>query len=264
MRLSELAGFVLNWKLEAMREEEDAGVAEDASLEAGEIKREASIDPSASPSSSSPHLLVVKVAHGLRLHEITLPMHATFGDLKSSLAPLTGVYPHEQRLLFKGKQREDNDLLQDAGIKNNSKILLLEDAASKERRLDEARQNERFAKACQAVAHVREEIDKLAAQVTTLEATVESGDKVPDNAFAMLSELLMRQLLKLDSIEAEGEAKVQRKVEVQRVQRFADAVDQLKVKNSDLSKALVVSSGTLEQIKPTTTSSSSTDRECFD
>ena len=44
--------------------------------------------------------------------------------------------------------------------------------------------------------------------------TVNGGTKVVDSQFTMLSELLMRELLKLDTVEAEGEAKVQRKIEV--------------------------------------------------
>ena len=44
--------------------------------------------------------------------------------------------------------------------------------------------------------------------------TVNGGTKVVDSQFSMLSELLMRELLKLDSVEAEGEAKVQRRIEV--------------------------------------------------
>lgn len=43
---------------------------------------------------------------------------------------------------------------------------------------------------------------------------VNSGTKVVNEEFDMSAELLMRQLLKLDSIEAEGEAKMQRKAEV--------------------------------------------------
>lgn len=40
------------------------------------------------------------------------------------------------------------------------------------------------------------------------------GTKVPEKEFDISAELLMRQLLKLDGIEAEGEAKIQRKAEV--------------------------------------------------
>lgn len=40
------------------------------------------------------------------------------------------------------------------------------------------------------------------------------GTKVSDKEFAVSTELLMRQLLKLDGIKAEGEARMQRKAEV--------------------------------------------------
>ena len=42
-----------------------------------------------------------------------------------------------------------------------------------------------------------------------------AGRKVEDKEFVVLAELLMVQLLKLDGIEAEGEARAQRKAEVQ-------------------------------------------------
>lgn len=41
-----------------------------------------------------------------------------------------------------------------------------------------------------------------------------SGTKLAVEEFDVSAELLMRQLLKLDGIEAEGEAKLQRKAEV--------------------------------------------------
>ena len=40
------------------------------------------------------------------------------------------------------------------------------------------------------------------------------GTKVSDKEFVVSTELLMRQLLKLDSIQAEGEEKMQRRAEV--------------------------------------------------
>ena len=51
-------------------------------------------------------------------------------------------------------------------------------------------------------------------QVGSLEMAVSGRVKVEEKQFVLLSELLMRDLLKLDSVEAEGEAKVQRKIEV--------------------------------------------------
>lgn len=87
------------------------------------------------------------------------------GELKWILAPLTGLHPQEQRLLFRGKEREDADYLHIAGVSDMSKISLVEDPASKEKKWEELRQNENIAKACQAIAHIRDEVDKLAGQV---------------------------------------------------------------------------------------------------
>lgn len=70
---------------------------------------------------------------------------------------------------------------------------------------------------------------KLSFQVSALESAVYKGAQVADNEFVVLTELLMRQLLKLDRIVAEGEARLQRKIEVHRVQTMVDTLDSLKV-----------------------------------
>lgn len=74
-------------------------------------------------------------------------------------------------------------------------------------------------------------ISKLFFQVSALESQVYKGAEVADNEFVVLTELLMRQLLKLDGIVAEGEAKLQRKIEVRRVQTMVDTLDSLKMRN---------------------------------
>ncbi|KAK7849808.1 bag family molecular chaperone regulator 4 [Quercus suber] len=120
-----------------------------------------------------------------------------------------------------------------AGVKDMSKVILLEDPASKERKLKEMQKNQCILKAYEAVAKVRAEVDKLSEKVIALEANVHGGIKVTNKEFVVLTELLMLQLLKLDSIEAEGEAKVQRRIEVRRVQSFVDTLDNLKARNSN-------------------------------
>ncbi|KAH7295675.1 hypothetical protein KP509_27G060400 [Ceratopteris richardii] len=155
------------------------------------------------------------------------------GELKWVLAPLTGLHPQEQRLLFRGKERDDADFLHIAGVSDMSKLSLVEDPASKEKKREELMQNENIAKACQAVALIRDEVDKLSAQIHSLESMVNSGKIIEEKRFTTLSELLMRELLNLDSIEAHGEAKVQRKIEVKRVQTLNDRVDSLKLQNSN-------------------------------
>lgn len=48
---------------------------------------------------------------------------------------VTGLEPKEQRLLYKGKEREDCEYLHMVGVKDKDKVLLFEDPAIKERKL---------------------------------------------------------------------------------------------------------------------------------
>lgn len=84
------------------------------------------------------------------------------GVIKNALAQKTGLDPQDQRLLFRGKEKEDEEHLHLAGVKDRSKILLLEDPASKERKLEEIeKSNIEIRKASEAVAKVRAEVDQL-------------------------------------------------------------------------------------------------------
>ena len=53
------------------------------------------------------------------------------------LSMVTGLEPREQRLLFRGKEREDTDHLHMVGVrdKDKDKVLLLEDPALKDMKL---------------------------------------------------------------------------------------------------------------------------------
>lgn len=178
-------------------------------------------------------MIKIKVSHGSYHHEITVPAQSTFGELKRVLANETGLEPKEQRLLFRGKEKDDEEFLHMVGVKDMSKVILLEDPASKERKLEEMRRKQSIMKAYEAVAKVRAEVDKLTEKVIALEATVCRGTKVADKEFVILAEFFMVQLLKLDTIEADGEAKVQRRIEVRRIQSFVDRLDNLKARNSN-------------------------------
>lgn len=57
------------------------------------------------------------------------------GELKIVVGMVTGLEPREQRLLFKGKEREDGDHLHMVGVRDKDKVLVLEDPAIKERKL---------------------------------------------------------------------------------------------------------------------------------
>ncbi|KAJ1419312.1 Ubiquitin-like domain superfamily [Sesbania bispinosa] len=175
----------------------------------------------------------VNVSYGSSLHEVHLPAQSTFGDIKKLLVHKTGLEPEEQRLFFRGIEKDDKDNLHQEGVKDKSKILLLEGTASKERKLEETRKQNEMSKASEAIAGVRDEVDKLSDKVTALEVAINAGNKASEKEFLVLTELLMGQLLKLDGIKAEGEAKLQRKAEVRRVQNLVDTLDSLKARNSN-------------------------------
>ncbi|PPR88187.1 hypothetical protein GOBAR_AA32512 [Gossypium barbadense] len=182
---------------------------------------------------SSGPMIKIKVSHGAFHHDITVPAQSTFGDLKKVLVQETGLEPKEQRLLFQGKEKDDEECLHMVGVKDMSKVVLLEDPASKERKLEEMKRNQSVLKACEEVAKVRAEVVQLSDKVNALEGIVHGGTKVDEKELLGLTELLMVQLLQLDTIEANGEAKVQRRAEVRRVQRLVDTLDNMKARNSN-------------------------------
>ncbi|KAK3010174.1 hypothetical protein RJ639_010759 [Escallonia herrerae] len=173
----------------------------------------------------------IKVSHDGYYHDVALPAQSSFGDLKRVLAKETGLEPEVQRLLFGGKEKNDGECLHMVGVKDMSKVILMEDPASKERKVKEMKENE--GKASEAVAEVRAEVDMLAKEVVALEMAVQNGIKVADKDFVVLTELLMVQLLKLDGVQAEGESKVQRRIEVCHVQSLVEALDHLKARDPD-------------------------------
>lgn len=86
------------------------------------------------------------------------------GDLKKVLVQETGLEPKE-RLLFQGKEKDDEECLHMVGVKDMSKVVLLEDPASKERKLEEMKRNQSVLKACEEVAKVRAEVVQLSDKV---------------------------------------------------------------------------------------------------
>ncbi|RDX69787.1 BAG family molecular chaperone regulator 2 [Mucuna pruriens] len=68
-------------------------------------------------------------------HEISVVATSTFGELKMVLSLVTSFEPREQRLLFKGKERDDDEYLHMVGVRDKDKVLLLEDPAIKEQKL---------------------------------------------------------------------------------------------------------------------------------
>lgn len=83
------------------------------------------------------------------------------GDVKSLLVHRTGLQPEEQQLFFGGKEKDNEGHLHAEGVRDMSKLLLLEDASSEERKHEEIRKHNEMLKASEAVAEVSYEASTL-------------------------------------------------------------------------------------------------------
>ena len=114
------------------------------------------------------------------------------GELKSLLSQKTGLEPEGQKLLFRGKEKEDEEHLEVAGVKDNSRVMILENPKTKERNggeLNESNEmvsdaagvqsnemptdageigvkSHEMSKAFEAIAGVRAEVDDLSERVS--------------------------------------------------------------------------------------------------
>ncbi|KDP22324.1 hypothetical protein JCGZ_26155 [Jatropha curcas] len=189
-------------------------------------------NPNSDRSSIPPPTIRVRVKYGSAYHQINISSQATFGELKKLLTGPTGLHHQDQKLIFKDKERDSNAFLDISGVKDKSKIVLVEDPISQEKRFLEMRRNAKMEKASKSISEISLEVDRLAGQVSALESVITKGGKVAEKDVLNLIELLMNQLLKLDGIMADGDAKLQRKMQVRRVQKYVETLDMLKMKNS--------------------------------
>ncbi|KAI3815839.1 hypothetical protein L1987_15522 [Smallanthus sonchifolius] len=144
----------------------------------------------------------------------------------------TGLHHGDQKLIYKDKERASKTFLDFVGVKDKSKMVVLEDPISREKRLIEARTNAKSAKAAKLILEISMEVDRLAGQVAALESVVSRGGKVADKMVLDLIESLMNQLLKLDEIKVDGDVNQQKKLQVEKVQRYVETLDVLKIKNA--------------------------------
>lgn len=81
----------------------------------------------------------------------------------------TGLHHQDQKLFFKDKERDSNAFLDMSGVKDKSKIVLVEDPISQEKRFLEMRRNAKMEKASKSISEISLEVDRLAGQVFAFE-----------------------------------------------------------------------------------------------
>lgn len=77
----------------------------------------------------------------------------------------TGVHHEDQKLFFKDKERDSKVFLDMVGVKDRSKMVVVEDPASHERRLLEMRKTAKMEKASKSISEISFEVDRLAGRV---------------------------------------------------------------------------------------------------
>ncbi|WMV41535.1 hypothetical protein MTR67_034920 [Solanum verrucosum] len=139
--------------------------------------------------------LRIRVAYDAARYDISINPHATFGkirgesrifriwvhqekcinrclyslvgagELKKVLREEIGLEAGEQRIIWRGKQRENGEYLDMCGVKDRSKVMLIEDPESKEKRFIQMRKNAKIQATYHFINDVSIHIDKLAQQV---------------------------------------------------------------------------------------------------
>ncbi|XP_015868461.3 BAG family molecular chaperone regulator 3 [Ziziphus jujuba] len=203
------------------------------------------------PQVSSP-ILRLRIAFGVLRYEISINSRATFGEVKKLLTAESGLQPGEQKLIFRGKERENGEYLDICGVKDRSKLNLIEDPCSIERRFIEMRRNAKIQTAQRTISDVSMEIDKLAEQVSAIEKSISNGVKVSEVQITTLIEMLMRQAIKLDGIPAEGEASALKNLQGKRVQKCVETLDVLKISNAKVKPVVVTTKWETFDPPPTT------------
>ncbi|CAL1375444.1 unnamed protein product [Linum trigynum] len=174
-------------------------------------------------------MITVKVKFGSSYHNVSISSQASFGELKKMLAGETGVHPEDQKLMYKKKERDSKAYLDVARVKNGSKIVLIEDITSRERRCLEMLKSSRLHKASKSIDHITTEVNSLVHKVISLEAASGKGGIVAEKDIDDLTEALMSKLVELDGVLVDGSLKLQKTTQERRVQKHIEILDMLKL-----------------------------------
>jgi hypothetical protein len=95
-------------------------------------------------------------------HEVYVNSQASFGELQKLMSEKTGLHP---KVLYKDRERDSKEFLDMVGVRDRSKMTMVEDPEAQARRLIEERRNAKAQKAAKAVSRISLDIDKLASKV---------------------------------------------------------------------------------------------------
>ena len=84
------------------------------------------------------------------------------------LGGTTGLHHQDMKVYYKDKERDSKEFLDIVGVKDKSKLLLVEDPISQEKRYLEMRKNAKMEKAAKSISEISLIVDRLAGQVLYL------------------------------------------------------------------------------------------------
>lgn len=87
------------------------------------------------------------------------------GEVKKRMSGETGLEADEQRVVYRGKERENGEYLDLCGVKEGSKLVVIQDPSSIERRFIQMRINAKIQSANRAINNVSLQLDQLEDQV---------------------------------------------------------------------------------------------------
>lgn len=160
------------------------------------------------------HAIAFNFVSAYRCDLLSVKLSVVTGVVKKIMSDETGLKVEEQRVIYKGKERENGEFLDVCGVKDKSKLVLIQDASSIERRFIQMRINAKIQTANRAINNVSLQLDQLAEQVSAIEKSISDGVKVPEVQIITLIEMLMKQAIRLESISAEGDASAQKILQV--------------------------------------------------
>ena len=90
------------------------------------------------------------------------------GELKKMLSGPTGIHHQDQKLMYKEKERDSKAFLDVSGVKDKSKMVLIEDPISQEKRFLEMRKIDKTEKESKEISDISLEVDRLGGRVNDL------------------------------------------------------------------------------------------------
>merc|ERR1711879_1074108 len=155
----------------------------------------------------------------------------TFGTLKQEICRMSEVPVQYQRILWRGREREDHEKLKNVGIRKNSKVIL-DDSAFRQYKNAQKLKNEPTAEnipvEMKIIEKIKSKIDEVESKILDFENCVTGSYK--EN---VLQELLTQQVLSLDCVDVPAGAVGQnvrdaRKQQIVRVHQLSTRIEKSK------------------------------------